>query len=77
MGKFWGRGAKTKDEIISDIDKINKITYSELFNKKTSFLIKFEMSINLFNKLIGNCEINAHIVFFFYFKLFSKLVFEN
>ena len=70
MGKFWSRGGKTKDEIKSDIEKINKITFNELFYKKTSYLIKFEMSINLFNKLVGSCEIIARIVILIYFKLF-------
>ncbi len=64
MGNFFGRRGKTKEEIKSDIDKINNITKNELFNKKTTYILIFRMKENFFNKLIGNSVIECEIVKF-------------
>jgi len=65
MGKIFSRRGKSKEEINSDIEKINNITNNDLFNKKTNYLLKFEMKENLIKNFIGNFEIKCEIVKFF------------
>jgi hypothetical protein len=65
MGKIFSRRGKSKEEINSDIEKINNITNNELFYKKTNHLLKFEMKENFINKFIGNFVIKCEIVKYF------------
>lgn len=71
MGKLFSRASKSKEEIISDIEKINNITNSELFYKKTNYLIQFKLSEKFLNKLLRNCMIDCVIVYLIQFKLFE------
>ena len=36
MGNVWEKSNKTREEVLEDIEKINEITKTDLFKKKTN-----------------------------------------
>jgi len=62
MGGLFSKSDKTNEEIINDIEELNKISNNELFYKKTGFKLNFVKSSHFFKSIIGGKNIIAQIV---------------
>ena len=46
MGNVWEKSNKTREEVLEDIEKINEITKTDLFKKKTNMNLTFTLDDN-------------------------------
>ena len=61
-GLLNSKSFKSYDDIISDINKINKITNNELFIRKCNYSIKFSYSKNILKRVLIGEQIYLDIV---------------
>jgi hypothetical protein len=63
MGSFWENSNKTRNEVLEDIEALNKITNSEPFRLKTKSNLKFTLDdgsvFNRNSRKIIKCEITS------------------
>lgn len=63
MGGLFSKSDKTNEEILNDIEELNKITNNDLFYKKTGYRLNFSKSSHLFKSIIGGKNIICQIVY--------------
>lgn len=61
MGNTWKNKEKSREEVVSDIEKANKITKNDLFMKKTKISIEFELDIDPFLNIFSDNIIKATV----------------
>jgi NifB/MoaA-like Fe-S oxidoreductase len=68
MGGFFSKSDKTNEEILNDIEELNKITNNELFYKKTGYRLYYIKSSHFFKSIIGGKIIICQIVSIYSYK---------
>ena len=66
MGNVFKNSNKTKEEVLLDIESVNKITTNDLFYRKTLKKLRFSLHLSFFSGIFSNkvilCEILAESV---------------
>lgn len=77
MGGLFSKSDKTNQEILNDIEELNKITNNELFYKKTGYRLNFTKGSHFFKSIIAGKIIICQIVIIILFLLHNLILSAN
>ena len=61
MGNVWEKSNKTREQVLQDIEKTNKITKTDIFKNFTGTKLKFELKDELFQRINSKNIIELNI----------------